>query len=603
MTEGERSGSNNMRRRIGGLLAADLDRGSLLKELSFLAAEPDFEECADLWAPALYERDANFFERFLLRHLSAREAGVIRSLLPRIEADGHGELFHDLYGRVITPEEWNADLLALAGSGKSDGQVLAAVMRRRPSGYWFQLDAGAALALYRRNPTLFGDFIADLVQGGPETSEEDYAGLLEEAKQHGDENYYWRIFRQVAGPDEWTQAARELLAASVPPEAILPELRRRHPAYVHDLDASVLAELLETYGAVVLPYIEENADWISRKGASQLLLTAEKLEDEALYWRIFFRVGKSQQWNAALLKLAEQPLAEQEWAAALRLRTPPADTTGYWSLEAKAALALYRRDPALSRPLIEQWIEDVSVSLFQEAERLGDEDLLNIITTRLVWDLAWTVYEVYPTESERQYKKPNAQSRAELEEWGRVITGRLDRLYAASPSSYVESAARILSRLDRSGSGWSFRRNLDRNPAFTYLYRQHHAAWLAVPVAVRDLLETPHPIAQATALEILREPGPEAADRTVENLPLLGALLLGDSERGVKKRVLAVLEQAAQQSTAHTAAILPTLHEAMYFYSKQSVADQAMVSYVRLQSRHSAITEESSSPVESPAQP
>ncbi len=106
MTEGERINAKNMRRRVSGLLVADLDRGSLLKELSILAAESAFEDCADLWAPALYERDANFFERFLLRHLSAREAVVIRSLLPRIEADGHDELFHDLYGRVISPEEW-----------------------------------------------------------------------------------------------------------------------------------------------------------------------------------------------------------------------------------------------------------------------------------------------------------------------------------------------------------------------------------------------------------------------------------------------------------------------------------------------------------------
>ncbi len=122
-------------------------------------------------------------------------------------------------------------------------------MRRRPSGYWFELDAETALALYRRNPTVFGDFVADLVQGGPETSEDAYAELLEEAQQRGDDDFYWRIFRQVAGPDEWTQAARQLLAAHVPPEAILPELRRRHPAYVHDLDAAVLAELLERYGS------------------------------------------------------------------------------------------------------------------------------------------------------------------------------------------------------------------------------------------------------------------------------------------------------------------------------------------------------------------
>ena len=222
--------------------------------------------------------------------------------------------------------------------------------------------------------------------------------------------------------------------------------------------------------------------------------------------------------------------------------------------------------------------------LFEAAEQAGDEDLVDLLTTHIVWDLARVVYDAYPTESERQYKKPNPRALAELDQWGRAITERLDRLFAASPATYVESATRILSRLDYN-SWWSFRRNLDRNPAFTYLYRRHRSAWLAVPAAVRELLETPNPLAQGLALEILGEGEPEAADRTVENLTLLRAMLLSDGGPGVKKRALSVLERAAGLSPAHAAAILPTLHEAMYFRARTAIADRAMVSYVRLRSR------------------
>ena len=589
----------DMRARVRALLESDLDRGALLRELSELVDERGFDACADLWGPALYQRDPDFYQRFLLRHLGPREADAIRELLPRAEADGRDELFHGLYARVTRPEAWNTELLALARSAEPDERVLAAVLRRRLSGYWFILDGEAALALYRRNPSLFGDFVAGSVRSGVAESDGTYSELLDEAKGRGDDEFYWRVFRQVADPFDWDRAARQLLEKQVPAEAILAELRRRHPVYARDLDAAVMADLLEKYGRAVLPYIEENADWISRKGAVQLLAAAERLGDEALYWRVFFRVGNSRAWNAALLKLAEQPLETDDWVTALRLRTPPANVTSHWSLGQETALALYRRDAEHGRPLIERWIDDVSVPLFEAAEQRGDEELLDLLTTRLVWDLAQVVYFAYPKESERQYRKPDPGSMEKLEQWGRMITARLDRLYAASPAIYVQHATQILSRLDHHSSWWSFPRNLDQNPVFTYLYRRHHAAWLSVPAAVREVLETPNQIAQGIALEILGEDLPEAADRTVENVALLRAMLLGESGRGLKKLVLGVLERAASRSPAYATAILPALHEILYFRARYAIADRAMVSYVRLQ--HQTLAE--TLPTALPAQP
>ncbi|MGO8951532.1 MAG: hypothetical protein ACLQUY_28530 [Ktedonobacterales bacterium] len=594
MSETQGTTTVDIRERVGALLQSGLDRGALLRELGALAREPGFDDCANLWAPALYERDSDFFERFLLRHLSGRQAATIRALLPRIEADTRDDLFRRLYARITRPEAWNADLLALAASSEPDEWVLAAVERRRLTGYWFVLDGETALALYRRNPALFGDFVANSTRTGPQTSEGTYDEVLAEAERRGDTGFFWQVFRQVAGPDEWEQAVRQLLTAPVPSDAIMEELRRRHPVFAHDLNSAVLAELLAMYGAAVLPYIEENANWISRRGAPRLLATAERLGDEELYWRVFFRVGNARDWNAALIQLARQPLAASDWAAALRLRMPPAGVAPLWGLAPAGALALYRRDAALARPLIEDRLADASLALFEEAEQTGDEDLLDLLTTRLVMHLSSIVYDAYPSPSEAEYKSSNPEARAQLEKWERAITGRLDRLYDISPAIYVEHATRILSRLEPSGS-WSFRRNLDRNPAFTYLYRRYHHAWLVAPSAVRELLETPNPLAQGIALEILSEGGPEAADRAVENLPLLHAMLLGDGGRGAKKRVLFVLEQAARQGPSHAEAILPALHEAMYFRATDAVADRAMVSYVRLRSQLPQAVETSSS--------
>ena len=85
----------DMRARVRALLESDLDRGALLLELSELVDERGLiNACADLWGPALYQRDPDFFQRFLLRRLGPREADAIRALLPRAEADGRDELFH-----------------------------------------------------------------------------------------------------------------------------------------------------------------------------------------------------------------------------------------------------------------------------------------------------------------------------------------------------------------------------------------------------------------------------------------------------------------------------------------------------------------------------
>src|SRR5262245_16209240 len=91
-------------------------REQILQEMESLSREPGFGDCANLWAPALYNRDAHFFAPFLLDHLSRDQESVIRSLLPQLEADGDDGLFRRLYRRIIDEANWNQDLSALTTS-------------------------------------------------------------------------------------------------------------------------------------------------------------------------------------------------------------------------------------------------------------------------------------------------------------------------------------------------------------------------------------------------------------------------------------------------------------------------------------------------------
>ena len=60
---------SDLREQLDRLLQSSLDRGTLRRELETLARDRAFRDLAPIWAPALYARDAQFFETFLLRYL------------------------------------------------------------------------------------------------------------------------------------------------------------------------------------------------------------------------------------------------------------------------------------------------------------------------------------------------------------------------------------------------------------------------------------------------------------------------------------------------------------------------------------------------------
>jgi hypothetical protein len=254
------------------------------------------------------------------------------------------------------------------------------------------------------------------------------------------------------------------------------------------------------------------------------------------------------------------------------------------------ALALYRRDPNVARSFLARWLKEVDGALFTAAEQESDEELLDILSARLLSQLGSRVSAVFLSESELTYRKPDAHARAELEEWRGTIVARFDRLFAESPTTYATHAARILSMVEI-GEEWSFKRNVEHNPVFAYLYHQHRSAWLRSPTALRNVLESPHRPVQLVALAALAEGGDDAAARVGENLPLLTSFLLNDAARNTKKLVLAALERAARENAEAAAQILPVLEETSNFHALASIDERILVSAVRLRHQYGASEE------------
>jgi hypothetical protein len=577
-------------KRIQTALSTDQERGPLLHAMETLSHAPGFDESARVWAPALYEREPLFFEPFLINHLSSEQSEVIAQLLMQAEAAGQDSLFNALYRKVAREDAWNKELAELAESPLPDDTVVEKVLRRQVEN-WLSLTDATATALYRRAPGRLSSFIREHAQRSWRQEGEQYKQLRDAARARADDDLYWALFRELADEREWQAEMRRLLASDTPPEQIVAELTKRHPDNLWSVNTGIIADFVEKYGYAALPYVEEHLTWVTRHAAPKLLKRIKKLGDERLYWPIFFKAGDSKQWNEALRELLTQPTADAAFAQQLAVRTPPPQRWRGWTLERDVALALYRRDARLYAPFLERFADDsYADALFEEATAAHDEDFLDFLSLPLLREVASWLDMAYPTESTQRWRKPDMKFQDKVQRAGLMLTTRFDRLVAESPALYVRHTAAMLSRVD-AFEIWSFKRNVTLNPALAYLHTQHREAWLAQPEALRELLESPNIYVQIIGLVKLGDSGADAAERTLENLPILRAILLGRAHLNTKKLALRALDLAARQGESYAGRILPVIEEASYLSGKGALDQHALVAYARL--RHAVVAPQS----------
>ncbi|MEM8533429.1 MAG: hypothetical protein AAGF95_21495 [Chloroflexota bacterium] len=577
------SGTGTIQQQINMALTHHSEDGPLVRELAQIAEEPDFSRFAAHWAPALYERNAIFFENFLVRHLdSFRHHTIIEKLLLQAEADGHDSLFQGLYRKVVNEERWNAELYTLTNSSESDDMMLRAVRRRTFRGMWFGLSEKTALAIYHRNPDLFGSIVSDHVRRRwRRRGSEDFASLRQAAMDRGDGAFALTIFRTIADETMWATEIRHLLRLNLPSKQIVSALQDRHPTNVWQFDADVLIELVRHYGSAVLPYLEQGSFYNIEGNWQTLLDAVRKTGNEAAYWRIFLRIGHPDAWNKALRVLLVSPIDDATLQTTLQHCIPTSENMR-WRLDNDTALQLYERLPDTANPLLERFVYESNCELWSAAESRNDEELLNFLSFRAIEHcnrLAW--HESLSSDNQPTYGYGQKDLR-QIEALSKLVVARFDRLVTESPALYVRHAAATLSYIEPHQI-WNFKRSRRHNPIIVAVATQHYTAWLASPEAICELLESPSIFVQLLGLEFLSQGGKDAAQRIVENIRVLRALLFGHALISTKKLVLICLEQAAQQNQATAAVVLPLLAEAIDVRGKCAVDMQAMVSMVRLQ--------------------
>lgn len=570
--------------RLRSLLALDIERGALLRELAAIASRQprEFTAQARVWALPLYERGPDFFGSFLVRYLDRSQEYVIRQLLPLMERDGKTKLYRDLYERYIREDEWQHEIRKLIETLHSDDELERALARRDVR--FMRLPDSTALLLYERDPERFRGFIKNHLTAGRwwrwAERQEPFNRLRAAAEKRADRDLLNALASLTDSARNWRHEAEALLHSDIPPAKVAAALEAIHPQRDWEVSGSdILIDFVDRYGEAVMPYVLKHTRWI--KPHDRLLRSIRAIGDKALYWRAYFQIGEPARWNDELRNLLNSAYSEEAFFTELGYMLPEQNVGGRWmrwQVSADLARLIYERYPKRARPFLESYLAEPDLALFHLAEGAGDEEFLNYIAYRLLFKVNSHVYTLNSRWHDLNAKK-NAQRQIEI--LSEPVLRRFERLYTASPESYVRGAASILVRF----RAFAFDRWSDpgdKNPIWTYLATKHHDAWARSREAMLDLLESPSIHVQLVGLTILGEGGPDAAARTVENLASLRAILLGRARSSTKRLALRCLNEAARSNPAYAARIMPVLDDIIDFRAKRSIAEDVMVTYAKL---------------------
>jgi hypothetical protein len=594
--------------RLRSLLALDIDRGALLRELSAIAGRQtaEFQAMAHIWAPELYKRSPDFFGGFLVRYLDRRQEYVIRQLLPMLARDGRDKLYADLYARFVNEDEWRADLRKLVERTPDDAQLARELALRDVRN--MQITDQVAAALYRRDAARFGPFIRAHISAGWRWrgGAENFNALRKLADARGDAEMVNLLRQENPNRREWLELARELLSDGAPPgQTIAEALETIHPKREWDVRSTgIVIDFLNRYRAEVAPYVLAHIHWIHRNtNGAQLLYAIKDAGDEAAYWKAFFAVATPADWAKILRELAQTATPNQFFAGLLYL-TPDLPPSQFrwqrWTVDAETALLIYQRFGPRARPFLETFLTEPDLAFYravaEQAQAAPDaEQFLDYVTFRLVLKCTLLANNAFPNSTYRQASKA---AEDELKAIGEAVIARFDALHAASPERYVRHAAAVLSRF-RAFEINRWNDPDDKNPLWNYLSTMHGPAWVASRVGITELLESPSIHVQIIALHFLTphrskarpfdgkavDPvlGAHIAQRVMENLLPLRAFLLTNARPNTKRLALHAFETAGAHGKA--ALIMPVLSDLADYRAKGAISDDILMTYAKLK-RH-----------------
>ena len=587
----ESATAKRLRVQIERLLDGQKDDGRLRDNLEGLAHDVALPGLTWFWGPALYERNRVAFRSFILNHFSewqtdarswsrvrwADHAARLEAWLTAVHENRDVNLVRRLLSWKFAGKRWGLDdkafraALLRAYETASGPAARAIVLDEFDVG--FQLDEETAIALYRIDRAA-GPFILRHLRRGLWGDEKRalWTRLAAAAEEAGDRELRWTLYRKQVPLKQWKSEVLALAKHVREPDGLNDELQRRHPEGwgIDRSDAAI--KLLEQRGRDVMPYIRANLSdllggWFTNR-AKPLVKLAERKGWWDL-WAAVIRANRDQAlFNGAVAGLlGDASISEDDRIGRLRAL---AGVSREWNwpgfglafvhgLKDDLAARLYRRYPDIVRGpfkphVTPTWWQGYP-RLLAAAHEEADEELVDLLASRYAtqvrWEFAWA-------------QKARDQIMETADELGDYYQAIRDR----DPVLFARRAASVLTRIPAYAIH-SYPRLLRTNKLARLLFVRSFDALLAVPGAVRDLVEGSDIHVQMLAYNVLAQNDDRARALAVESLDILIGTLLRPLHRKTRLAAFRALANAARADAGAAQTVHRRAREALCLPDKK----------------------------------
>jgi hypothetical protein len=522
------------------------------------------------WARVKWTDHPKELERWLAAARAARDVTLVRRLLQW--------KFTKNFGWGLDLNRWN---LELTRSYRTAASPAARAIVLDEFETWFELDEDAAIALYSVDRAS-SSFILKHLPSFFWRSEKRvmWQRLGKMARAAGEEDFYFALYRKLMPVENW-RAEASALAEGIADSAKLNEaLEARHIEGYGVDRATTLLKLLEARGRDVLPYVRAKLEssfggWDAR-GKEKALADLAEARGWWDLWAAAVRVGSNAKlFNEAIVKtMADRQLsngvrrerlkalggASREW------NWPGLGLARVHEIEDANAVLVYERYPDLIRgPLLAnvmpRWWSGRE-RLLAAAQKAGDDDLVDRLASRYATYISWgRVWGRAPEKTD-----PMEESANELAAYYQGIRDR-------DPELFARRASNLLTRIPAYAT-FNQGAVLRHNALARLLFVRSFDAYLAVPAAVRDLVEGSNIHVMMLAYRVLGRPDARAGKLAAESVDILIGTLLRPIQRETRLAAFEALANAARASEVAATRIHAAARDALKLPDKKYPKDE-----------------------------
>ena len=371
---------------------------------------------------------------------------------------------------------------------------------------------------------------------------------------------------------EWQSDIERLAHDVADPDRLNDELRKRHPeGWGLKLSEGAIS-LLRLRGRDVMPYIREKLETIVGQWHDRQPGPLIDLARDRGWWDLWAAVIRSvvdtKVFNEATAGLLDDTKLDDH-ARIERLRAlagvsrewnwPGIGFAHVHALNDDIAVKLYRRYPSLVhgpwKPnIVPRWWQG-GPQLLAAAQQAGDDDLVDLLASR------------YVTRAGTAPAWPNKEQEAILKVASGLATS-FQALRDLDPASFARRAANILTQVPAYAI-FNVNHLLRTNELARLLFVRSFEAYLAVPEAVRDLVEGSDIHVQMLGYRVLAQDDDRARSLGAQLLDIVLGTLLRPLHRKTRLPAFKALANAARADVASAARVLTRARDALNLPDKK----------------------------------